>query len=160
MAFGNAVTEFSQVAVGAYGYTIRVDASTLRPHKIANIQIQASPTSTSAPVTNEVSANVLSGYLENSDCPDVAFNFSGSEVLIFLKTAIYPYISTTRLAFGGLRNAQETTADTDYIDVPARDIDYLCALCMARAYKLQQRNMPQAIREDIELHEEAIRNES
>ena len=53
---------------------------------------------------------------------------------IFFKTATYAFTSTTRFAIIGLRIAEDTDVDAEFIDVPNEDINYLVHKCLAKAY--------------------------
>ena len=156
---GNAVTEFSKLVEGTTGYVIKVNTAALLFEKVNSVQAQAESADTPEPVTAETTLNIIQGYLNDTGCPDLAFNHDRSTITIFFKTSAFPYISTTRFALFGLRKAQATTAGTDYIDCPEKDIELAQHYALDIAYKLKKTIAPDTILDRISELEQGINDE-
>lgn len=156
--FGNSVTDFSQQAIGTYGYTVKIatDPTSLNAAEITAVQAQASASDTPSPVTSEVSINTIQGYLNDFACPDLAFNFDGGNVTIFFKTSVFAYVSATRVALVGKRNAQATTADSDLLDIVDDDLGLLIAYILQSAYLSFKNTKSKAVEDSIETEERKI----
>ena len=134
--FGNAVSpDFDQQAIGSYGYTIKVplgpDAS--NANMIYAVQAQVGAGDTPQTVDTKILLSTLEGYLNDSACPDLAFATDATNVYVFFKTTVFAYVSDTRIAFLGLRNAQLMTSDSSYLDIPDSDIPEFITRCLAYA---------------------------
>ena len=156
--FGNSVTDFSRSAVGSGGYTIKLDVTGLLIDKITGVQAQSSPTDTPSPVNLESNLFALQGYL-NSPAPNLAFNYSNGEVTILFNLTAFPYVSATRFAIFGLRNAQKMVNDTDYLDTPDRDIALVNAYALELTWLSQKGFAPVGVLETIENQERRIKDE-
>ena len=158
MAFGNSVTDFVKIE-GNSGYIIKVDITGLLYDKINKVQAQSSPTNTPVPVISESTLSDLQSNLNEVACPDLAFNSSGSEINIFFSTAIFPYVSTTRFALFGLRNAQIALVDTDNLDVPNRDVRLVSLYALETLYIASKGTATRDINNGIDAEEKRIRDE-
>lgn len=159
MAFGAKITDFSQAAIGSYGYTIKVSVLNDLIVSIDAVQVQAAADSTPAPVVGETAITDLLGYLNSVSAPDLAYNFSEGEVTIFLLTDTFPYEDTTRFALFGNRKGQNVSDLTDKIDIPDKDINYLINLCLELSYLIKKKYVPRDIVENIRLEELRISDE-
>ena len=149
MAFGNKVTDFSQVAVGTVGYTIRIDTVSLLAYNIEFVQAQDSATSTPEPATQEVSLAVLQSYLNSTGAPDLAFNYSYNECTIFLKTSVFPYEDTTRVGLYGTRNPLKLESLDQKLDIADQDLDLFIAFVRKHAAELVGKAVPYDVQKKI-----------
>ena len=85
MSFGNKVTDFVQSAIGLYGYTLKIDVTALLIYQVNSVQAQKNANDTYPPVLSEVSSEVIQGYLNDVNCPRLAFNFGDGQCTIFFK---------------------------------------------------------------------------
>lgn len=158
MAFGIKVTEFPQIAVGDYGYTIKINLTTYNFYKVNSVQAQAAAGDTMSPVTAESTIEVVQGYVSDADCPDLAFNYGGS-LTIFFKTTAFPYVDNTRFAAFGLRNATLPTGDSSALDVPDKDLRLLLNYALLNAYSVKKGSTPRDILAIIEQEELRLYND-
>jgi hypothetical protein len=159
MAFGSTVANLVQNAIGSAGYIVKINTADLLAEKIEAVQAQAGPSSTPEPVEGSTSIAGLYEYLNDSDCPDLAYNYSDGECSIFFKTTVFAYSATTRYALFGKRKAQNCTSDADLLDIPDRDINLLAAYCLGTAYALKKGGTPKFVKDTIKNAEQEIRNE-
>lgn len=82
---GTAVTSLNRVAIGNYGYTVKINATLLLAYKITGIFASKDSGNTITPVTTEVPLSVLQGYCNSSGAPPCAFNFTNGELTIFFR---------------------------------------------------------------------------
>lgn len=158
--FGNAVTEFSQIAIGTYGYTIKVDVGYYKAKKVTSVQAQDTQNTTKDPVTSEITLANLDGQVNDAAIPDIAFNHSGNSVTILFKTAVFPYVLTTRFAMKGYKNPTKIIADTDNGDFPDQDLALVVALAVQKAWEQKKRTVPKSLKEYIVDEKLRITNES
>jgi hypothetical protein len=85
MAFGSRVTDFPQSAIGLFGYTLKIDLTSLLFHKVTEVQAQIGPSNTPEPFYTEEKLATVQSYLNNPNCPRLAFNYSDGNVTIFCK---------------------------------------------------------------------------
>jgi hypothetical protein len=149
MDFGNSVNNFLQVAIGTHGYTIKIDVTGLLFYKVTKVQAQVAPADTQEPVTAESTLSKIQAYLNDSACPDLAFNFGANICIIFFKTSVFAYADTTMFALFGLRNAQRTTSDNDLLDFPIENMKYVMNLALKIAYELKKGSATKQITDAI-----------
>jgi hypothetical protein len=151
MAFGNPVTDFNQIAIGANGYLIRINTTQLLAEEVKMLQIQSGTSELPTPFSAEETPVQVKSYPESDgEVPNASFNFSGMECLVFLKSSKYPYTATTRLALDGYRTVQTVTDEDDLLDVPNKDIPLLTALVLKRMYAISGGGIPQGVEEEID----------
>lgn len=160
MAFGSDITTLNQDAIGSAGYIVKIDTVYLLAHSIEQVQAQIDPDDTPAPVSEEVAYSTLYGYLNDSGCPDLAFANNEGELAVFLKTTVFPYLSTTRIAVFGKRIAQNASVDADLLDVPDKDIELVKAYALKEAYSTAKGGyVPKSVNDTIKVEERRINNE-
>lgn len=157
MAYGSSVTNVTQNAIGLYGYIIKINTAELLAQTIDSVQAQVSPSSTPETVSGSVSIAALYNYLDSTECPDLAYNYSDGECSIFFKTTVFDYTAATRFALFGKRKAQNCTSDADLLDCPDKDLNLLAAYCLQTAYGLKKGGVPKWIYETIKNGEAEIR---
>lgn len=155
--YGSMVTNLIQNGIGTAGYIVKINTADLLAETIESVQAQASPTSTPDPVSGAVGIDALYGYLNDSDAPDLAYNYSDGECSIFFNTTTFPYSATTRYALFGKRKAQNCTSDADLLDCPDRDLNLLSLYCLQLAYALKKGGTPKWIYDKIKVEERNIR---
>jgi len=82
---GTAVNTLNRVAIGNYGYTVKVDAAALLAYKITGIFASKDAGNTIVPITEETTLATLQGYCNSSGAPLCAFNFTNGELTIFFR---------------------------------------------------------------------------
>lgn len=157
--FGSSVTNLSQYGIGSAGYVVKINTAELLAERIESIQAQASPSSTPEPVSGQTTVDALFSYLNDSNAPDLAYNYSDGECNVFFNTTTFPYVATTRYALFGKRKPQNCTSDADYLDVPDRDLTLLLAYCMDIAYTMKKGGTIKGIYDKIKILERTIRIE-
>lgn len=152
MAFGLAVADYN-IDTGTYGKIIKVDVATYLPHLINLVQGESGSNIKSSSITTPVTLPVLQDYLEDSDCPNIAYNL-GSEILtIFFKNDVYD----TRFSFGGKRKSQKLVNDSDLLDVKNERLPLLSLYARDFAYLALKKRSDEDILEQIEELEFDIR---
>lgn len=222
MAFGTLITDISQSARGLFGYLLKINTANLAAYSIDAVQAQVGAYDVPIPATQEVSKNVLQSYLNDENCPLLAFNYGNGELNIFCKgtgadvpalvvateyaigdyvlksnkvykcitsgitadpsptypasgtvtdgTSIFefvanvpipdsiPYLSTSRIAVFGKRQAQNTSSDTDLLDLPDKDIELLKAYALEDAYGMAKGGyVPKWVKDKIRTEERRLR---
>jgi hypothetical protein len=156
--FGTSVIGITQMAVGTYGYVIRIDTTALRSYDITGVQAQSSAIFTPAPTMTEVSLDILMSYLEDSECPDLAYHYGYGEVYIFFKTTVFAYATDTRFALIGKRNPIKLTSLDDNLDIADKDLDLFVAYVLKYAAILSRQAVPFEIEKTIKQKEQEIKN--
>lgn len=82
---GTAVTTLTRVAIGNYGYTVKINAALLFAYKITGIFASKDAGNTIVPITEETTLATLQGYCNSSGAPLCAFNFTNGELTIFFR---------------------------------------------------------------------------
>lgn len=120
MAFGFPITNGTVDAEGTYGYIIGFNLTAYEPRAVSQIQLQETDPANvmSDPVTAISTLAALYAFPEDSICPDIAFAQQGNIVYIFLKTAVYTFVATVRIAFWYYRNAQNLATTANKLDIP------------------------------------------
>jgi hypothetical protein len=157
--FGSTVTQLVQHAVGTYGYILKIDTSVLLAESISSVVAQASAIETPAPVSGSTIIATLYSYLEDVNCPDLAYNASNSECSIFFKTSEFPFVDDTRYALFGKRKSQNCSNDNDYLDCPDRDLHLLIAYCLELSYAISKGGVPKWVTDKIKTEEKRVRDE-
>ena len=152
--FGNAVTDFAQQAVGTYGYTIKM--GNLNAYLISAVQAQPSAASTPDPITAENTIEEIQAYLNDSACPDLAFNFDGGQLTVFFKTSVFAYTSDSRIAVFGIRNSQPPSTDTDLLDIIDDDINLLMGYPLRSAFLSYKNTKSKYVEDLVETEERKI----
>ena len=160
MAFGTSVSALSQSAIGLYGYIIKINTANLLAQTITSVQAQASPTTTPEPVSGATTYAALYAYLDEANCPDLAYSYADGECSIFFKTSIFAYAAETRVALFGKRKAQNCDDDSDLLDVPDKDLNLLVAYCLKLAYSLKIGGTPKYVQNLVDNNEQVIRGAS
>lgn len=137
MAFGNLVSDGSQIASGTYGAVYAFNLKSVLVKEIKQVQMQDSGV-LSTPSTAPVETSTLFGYPESSSCPDFAFGQKGNILYLFIKSDVYS--ATSRLGIEFTRNAIPVqTLTGTYLDIPsdARILMYALAKkrCLEQDYK-------------------------
>lgn len=153
MAFGLAVADYD-IQTGTYGKTIKVNISTYIPRTVNYLQGEDDSGIKSDPVESEVSLAVLQSYLEDSECPDLAFNYANETLTIFFKNDEYD----TRFAFGGTRKPQSVSSSEDLLDIPDEHLDLVSVYARKIAWLLKKRMVDRDIQNKINDLEFAIRS--
>jgi len=83
--FGTPVTDYTQYAKGQFGYIIKVNLTAHLFSEIDKVQAQVPEFNTPAPVSGEVDIQTLYSYMNDIDCPDLAFNWNNGICSIFFK---------------------------------------------------------------------------
>lgn len=158
MAFGNKVTELSQVSVGVYGYIVRADTTSILAYDIKGVQAQSTTSDTGDPVDTNTELTTLMALVNDDGCPDLAFSFTPGEVYIFFNLTTYPYVDDTRFALIYERNPLKMTEADSIVDIDDSDMELFMAYAIKHACTLQNEPIPYLITETIRIKEQEIRN--
>lgn len=146
MAFGNLITDGTQVAVGTYGYVASFDYSAERIKQVIGAQLQdVAAEELSGVEASAASRDALMAYAEDANCPDFAWYAAGSTVFVFCKTSVYPYSSNTRLAIYFYSNPEPVTATSDTLipdRLPAEAKELFKSLCLRQTLTLLGKRIP------------------
>jgi len=154
-----AVTALDKVTEGTYGYTLRLDTNNIKAYSIEFIQAYAViAAASSAPSEGSVSLKTLNSYLEDENCPDLAFNYTYGICTIFLKTSAYPYTSDSKITLFGKRNGLKMNYMIEKADFPDEYIELFSAYVIKIASLLRGKPIPADVSRIIMREEYAIKN--
>lgn len=157
--FGSPVTDYTDRVIGSVGYIIKLDISHLLYEKITSIQAQVGASNTPVGIDTEVSIIDLYNYLNATDAPDLAYNQAYNTLTIFFRTSVYDYVADTRFDIKGYRIPQAITSDTDFLDIPDRDIEYFLLTVKRLIAMAKNNSSPETITSRISELETKIINE-
>ena len=127
MDYGFAVNNYN-LYTGSYGDIIKVDIKNNYPFQVLWVQGENDSGAKSIAIEGPgVSLSALTNYMEDEECPDLAWSFNGTELSIFFKHDVYD----VRFGYEIKRDAKPVTLLTDYIDV-AEDLMPLFELYMSQ----------------------------
>jgi len=155
--FGNKITDLSQVSVGATGYTVRIDTTKILAYVIEYVQGIDSGGDLGDPSGGSQDLKVIQTYCNADDPPDIAFNYAYGLCTVFLKTSVYPYIDTTRIALFGKRTALKMETANDNADFPDTDWELFVGYAIRTAAIMKNRPIPTDISQLIRNREQMIR---
>ena len=138
--FGNAITDFDP-KFGEYGYIIELDTTRSLVNSMKSIfaQYHTDPITELERlehVTDQIDKTTLLSYLDDENCPPLAFNYSPGLLTIFIDGTIFPFGPITRLVLVYNRDAERCNADTDRIDCPDEKIEELKNYALEMAQQL------------------------
>lgn len=137
MAFGNLVSDGSQVASGTYGAVYAFNLKSVLVREIKQVQMQETGI-LSMPSTSPKETSTLFSYPENALCPDFAFGQKGNILYLFIKNGVYSATSRVGIEFSRNSIPIQTLTGT-YLDIPsaARNLMYALAKkrCLETDYK-------------------------
>jgi hypothetical protein len=141
------ITDGTQVKIGTTGYIVSFDLTSYDMNTILGIQVK-NVAGWADPVIAEVEYDALSGYIDDSLCPDSAFCWMRNNLFVFVKST-YTYVSTTLVTFWGYRNAQNVTLVTDDVDIPGELEQLASLLILRKMYMDKNISLPQNIGSQI-----------
>ncbi len=142
------ITEGTQTKVGSCGYIVAIDMTDYDINSVLGIQAKTTAGVWSDPVISESAYDVIAGYVENPDCPDMAFTWLRNTLYVFLSST-YTFEATTLLNVWYYRNAQNITTVSDIVDIPGEWEQLAIALILRRMYVDQNTFVPQNINQQI-----------
>lgn len=152
MAFGIAISDGTDVAVGTYGKVVRFNLSAYEVRTVRAIQLQ-DPSTTPDTMGDVVSAGTtpetLQAYPEDASAPDAAFAQSGDILDVFVLEATWPVANAPRLGIWFTRNAQNVAVTTDKLDIPQEAKTLARALALREGYILKNKPVPFQIDEEV-----------
>jgi len=143
------ITDGTQVKIGTVGYIVSLDLSDYDISVILGIQVK-NATGWTAPVTDEVTFDVLAGYIDSALAPDIAYCWMRNNLFVFVK-AVYTYISTTLVTFWHYRNAQNIATVGDDVDIPGEMEQLALSLILRKVYMDKNISIPQNINQQIRI---------
>lgn len=158
MAFGNKVTDLDQISVGAYGYIVRADTTSILAYDVLGLQAQSTTSDTGTPTETNLELAALMALVNDSECDDLAYSFTPGEVYLFFKISVYPYVDDTRFALIYERNPLKMTSSNSIVDIDDSDMELFMAYAIKHACVLQNEPVPYSIGETIRTKELEIRN--
>lgn len=126
---GRPVTSYTLVSNFSIHYLIKADMTVLNPATIDHLAVTVGNDVTI--IRNQLTAESFE-TIETG--PVNGFVLVGNEVYMSLLKSNFPYLSTTYLAIGYVRNPLQITQPTDLLDIPDHDIELYSALCLAGLY--------------------------
>jgi len=115
MAFGNLISDGTEIAAGTQGKIFAFDLKSVLIHKVKQVTMWDDDMM-SAPSTSPVPSSTLFGYLSSTSAPEFAFSQSGNFLYVFIKVAVYTEAS--RIGFEFTRNSINPVAVNSKLDVP------------------------------------------
>lgn len=85
MAFGTPIDDYTQYAIGIFGYVIKIDLTQHLFEQVESIVAEYAAGQIKTPVTAEVEISTLYGYCDDIGCPDYAFNWNNGILSVFFK---------------------------------------------------------------------------
>jgi hypothetical protein len=150
------ITDGAQVKEGSAGYIVSLDLTDYDVSDILGVQCQTTAGAWSDPVISEVAYDVLSGYVDDSECPDVAYTWMRNSLYVFVKDT-YTYEDTTIVNFWYYRNAQniDSLLDDDtnpvLVDIPGEMEQLALSLILRKLYMDKNISLPQNIGQQIRI---------
>jgi len=137
MAFGFAVDDYTQATIGLYGYVLELDISIYLPDIMKFVQATNVDTDVDDPNESpEGSLAALQALANDSDCPDLAWYYSGDVLYILFNEATYPYADgDARFAYSGLQRGDKLGSLSDAIEIPAYALDLFVLFIKQNIYK-------------------------
>lgn len=156
--FGHAVTTYGQFNAGNYGYIVAVDLSKIYAKEITSVQIidTAEAHLSSDPITDIYSIEELQNFINDENCPDIAFAISSDIFYLFLKTTLYPYANTTRFTLYGKRHSKPITALTDNLDIRESELELFVNYAMEKAALITNKRLDPLISRNIQILESKL----
>jgi hypothetical protein len=151
MAFGNPVTDGERVAIGTYGYVLKFNLKPQEPAAVTRVQLQLSATNAlSTPSTTPSTMDtVFSLPSSTQTAVDFAWVATGNTVYVFVRTAVYAFVSTTRIAFWLMRNAMNVVLTSDEVDVPQEARPLLVRMCQELLCLVEGRRVPFEVQDAV-----------
>lgn len=146
--FGNSVTEKDKFTDGTYGYTVAVDLTPWNARTISSV-LASDDGTVSDPIVGSTDLTVLLKYVNQSDCPDLAYNVGSDILTIFFKASVYPYQSTTKYLATGYRSALPVASLSDFPDIKNSNLELFCLLSVQKAATILNKKIPQNIQDRI-----------
>ena len=115
MAFGNLISDGTEIAAGTYGKIFAFDLKSVLVRDVKQVVMWDTDVM-SAPATSPVTMAVMYGYLQSESAPDFAYCQSGNFLYVFIKAAVYTEAS--RIGFEFTRNSINPVAVNSKLDVP------------------------------------------
>lgn len=144
--FGNPITDGTQQGnVGAYGYIVTFDLSGELLRKLSSLQVvdtTPSPDEYSAVIDAATELSSLLEYLEDENCPDVAWCQTGSIINVFFKSSKYSFTSAVRIAFWFTTEAIILSNTGQFIDPPNDAKELLKNTILKQVYTTQGLRVP------------------
>lgn len=141
---GNSVTQFQQHTIGTVGYTIIMDCTDLHLNQMEFLMVDANGV-TGDPAPAQAEIEVIHDYINDSDCPDIAWNLSSDILTIFLKTSVYAYVITTTFTIYGYRNPTPIKTLDSLIDIKDKDLNWFNNLVIKKAAEMQGKRVPPSV---------------
>lgn len=113
MDFGLAVSDYN-IEQGGYGKLLKLDISEYLPKKMIGAIGEDASKNKSTFITTENTLGELVGFLDDVNCPDIAYSLVGKTLYIFLKNDEYD----TRFSFELKRNFKKMTLESSKLDIP------------------------------------------
>lgn len=155
-ALGLNVTTYDRVD-GTYGYIIHVNTLSLLIDEMLSLLVLNGIVINSIDTATEVHA--LISYLEDEDCPNVAYALSGDQLIIFLKSSVFPYAATTRISPKFNRLLFRIVDDVSRMDFNDRFIGLFKLYALESAYLSKVGKVPYNVRKQTEDEESRLTNE-
>jgi hypothetical protein len=141
------ITYGVQVKIGTAGYIVSLDLNDYDINSILGVQVK-NTTGWADPITTESNYEVMSSYIDDSECPDSAFCWMRNNLLVFVKNT-YTYVSTTLVTFWYYRNAQNVVLVSDKVDIPGELEQLAQLLILRKMYMDKNISLPQTIGQQI-----------
>lgn len=156
MDFGFAISNYD-IHIGTFGFIIKIDVTENLPYDIKWVQAENS-SGIKTPVNNSpVSLESLLGYIDDANCPDLAWHYSSKELHIFF--ANYDGDQEfLRFGYGGYREPQYMTS-ADTADCRPSDIELAKMYVIEMVHRDNGIMVPYKIRQRIEELEQEIIDE-
>lgn len=145
MDFGNPITEGELIDEGTYGQIISFDLSPQYLDTILQLQLQKTGGMMSDVITTPSTWEDMCGYLEDENCPDIAYCQNGSVVSVLLNKTEYPFVATNRIGFWYYSWEKDVTSLSEEFEMPGESRDLLSGIMLKRMYEGMNRRVPMEI---------------
>lgn len=133
--FGHSVTTYGQYSAGIYGYIIAIDLSKLYIKSISGIQpaVDSGGLYNYNVETNETSLVDLQDYINDVDCPMIAYAIASDIIYIFFRNTELPYSSSTLFTIYGIRYPKPVTSLSQNLDIRENETELLFNYALKQA---------------------------
>ena len=146
--YGNRVTEKDKFTDGMYGYTVAIDLTALNARSIVSVAASDAGLAFD-PVVTPIDLITLQGYINDPDCPDLAYSLGSDILTILFNHSTLPYASTTQYTVTGYRSALPIASVTDNLDIKNRYLELFVLLSIQKAAVLLNRTLPAELKQRI-----------
>lgn len=133
------IVTYNQYAIGTYGYIVRINTTNIRLSSITSVIVSDIADNVTDTITSATDIDTLYRHLEDSDCPNASYYFSGSILTLFVKLSKYAYDGNTEFSIIGYRSTDEIG---EYVDIASEDLELFINYAIAESAQILGKTVP------------------